>query len=114
MFQVARAGTEEEKKQKSDELVKAVEKEIEPLLHDAAPFFGGSNKMTLAEVRLTSFLRVMQLLMRSLLCRFKQHPLSSASTLSPTASSFPRLLRSHLTNSRTSRSGLRLLRHRRV
>jgi hypothetical protein len=38
MFQVARAGTEE--KQKSDELVKAVEKEIEPLLHDAAPFFG--------------------------------------------------------------------------
>jgi glutathione S-transferase len=30
--------------------VDSVVKEIEPLLQDAAPFFGGSNKFTLAEV----------------------------------------------------------------
>ena len=42
--------TEEEKEAKADELVATVEKEIEPLLKDAAPFFGGSDKMTMAEV----------------------------------------------------------------
>jgi len=34
----------------------AMEKEIEPLLHDAAPFFGGSNEMTFAEVMAAPFL----------------------------------------------------------
>lgn len=34
------------------EFVSVVAKEIEPLLKDAAPFFGGSKKLTLAEVRL--------------------------------------------------------------
>ena len=33
----------------------AIEKEIEPLLADAAPFFGGSEKMTLAEAIVAPF-----------------------------------------------------------
>lgn len=33
------------------EFVKQVEKELEPLLADAAPYFGGSKTLTLAEVR---------------------------------------------------------------
>lgn len=42
-------GVEQEKL--GDELVKAVEKEIEPLLESVGPFFGGSEELTLAEVR---------------------------------------------------------------
>ncbi|KAK7942644.1 glutathione S-transferase domain-containing protein [Apiospora aurea] len=38
------------------DFVGAVVKEIEPLLADAAPFFGGSSKLTLAEVQTGSFL----------------------------------------------------------
>lgn len=34
----------------SDKLVAAVVKELEPHIQDAAPFFGGSKKLTLAEV----------------------------------------------------------------
>lgn len=41
----------EEKEKLATELVKTVEKEIEPLLEGAAPFFGGSATLTLAEVR---------------------------------------------------------------
>jgi glutathione S-transferase len=40
----------EEKDELSADLVAAVKKEIEPLLESAAPFFGGSESMTLAEV----------------------------------------------------------------
>lgn len=50
MYGVIRATSEEEKQTKSDELVKAIEKEIEPLLHNVNPFFGGSKEMTLVEV----------------------------------------------------------------
>jgi glutathione S-transferase len=50
MYGVIRAINEEEKQAKAEELVKAIEKEIEPLLHDANPFFGSSKEMTLAEV----------------------------------------------------------------
>lgn len=32
------------------DFVDAVSKEVEPLLADAAPYFGGSDKLTLAEV----------------------------------------------------------------
>lgn len=39
-----------EKEGKAEEWVKAVEKEIEPLLRDAGPFFGGSEGLTLVEV----------------------------------------------------------------
>jgi glutathione S-transferase len=50
LYAVIRTTNDEEKKTKADEWVKAIEKEIEPLLHDANPFFGGSKEMTLAEV----------------------------------------------------------------
>jgi glutathione S-transferase len=45
------AKTEEEKVEKTNAFVAAIVKEIEPLLKDAAPFFGGSSRLTLAEVR---------------------------------------------------------------
>lgn len=44
------AKTEEEAAGLADDLVKGVAKEIEPLLQGAGPFFGGSEKLTLAEV----------------------------------------------------------------
>jgi glutathione S-transferase len=50
MFSMFRAASEEEKEAKSKEWVAAVHKEIEPLLENAGPFFGGSKDLTLAEV----------------------------------------------------------------
>ncbi|KAA6411129.1 MAG: hypothetical protein FRX48_05441 [Lasallia pustulata] len=50
VFALLRGGTEEERAQKTGELVGAVEKEVEPLLKDAAPFLAGSKEITLAEV----------------------------------------------------------------
>lgn len=50
MFAIFRASSEEEKEAKSKEWVAAVEKDIEPLLKSANPFFGGSKELTLAEV----------------------------------------------------------------
>lgn len=47
---------EEEKTKLVDELVAAVAKEIEPLLKDANPFFGGSEKLTLAEALTAPFI----------------------------------------------------------
>lgn len=44
------AKTDDEAKGLADELVKGVAKEIEPLLRGAGPFFGGSEKLTMAEV----------------------------------------------------------------
>ena len=41
--------SEEEKERLAKQLVAVVEKEVEPLLEDAAPFFGGSSKLTFAE-----------------------------------------------------------------
>lgn len=43
-------GSEEEAEQAAAGFVAAIVKEVEPLLSDAAPFFGGSEKLTLAEV----------------------------------------------------------------
>lgn len=45
------AKSEEEATANADDLVKGIVKEIEPLLQGAGPFFGGSQKLTLAEVR---------------------------------------------------------------
>lgn len=44
------AKTEEDQKAVGDKAVTALVKEVEPLLVDASPFFGGSDKLTLAEV----------------------------------------------------------------
>jgi glutathione S-transferase len=49
MFSIFRASSEEKKQAKAQEWVTAVEKEIEPLLVDADPFFGGSKELTIAE-----------------------------------------------------------------
>lgn len=46
----------DEKVAKANAWVAAVEKEIEPLLADAAPFFGGSDKLTFAEVHAGPFI----------------------------------------------------------
>src|SRR5215469_1841401 len=50
MFSMFRAEGYEEKEAKSKEWVAAVQREIEPLLNTANPFFGGSKDLTLAEV----------------------------------------------------------------
>jgi len=96
LYAAIRAINDEEKKTKADEWVKAIEKEIEPLLHDANPFFGGSKEMTLAEV---SFLSTMSLELH-IVCytstaltsrppsRSRPHPSSSASMTLRTISSF--------------------------
>jgi glutathione S-transferase len=50
-FKSVMSGSEEERDASLKQYVEHVAKEIEPLLSDAAPFFGGSDKLTLAEVR---------------------------------------------------------------
>lgn len=40
---------------KATQFLDAIEKEIVPLLKDAAPFFGGSKELTLVEVRYLPF-----------------------------------------------------------
>jgi len=45
-----------EKDEVAQKIVDAVVKEVEPLLQDAKPFFGGSSKLTLAEVQTGSFI----------------------------------------------------------
>ena len=71
----------EEKEKKVDEWVKAVEKEIEPLLADAGPFFGGSKDFTFAEVHAAPFVvrwyalaKYEDLLPESLIKRFDALP----------------------------------------
>jgi len=51
MFQLL-GGPTEEQEQKVNDLVTVVQKQIEPLLHDADPYFGGRAEFTLAEVRI--------------------------------------------------------------
>jgi glutathione S-transferase len=48
---VLAAKSDEEEKAAVAAYLDAVIREVEPLLADAAPFFGGSSKLTLAEVR---------------------------------------------------------------
>jgi len=56
MFNMFRASTPESREALSREWVSAVKKEIEPLLADASPYFGGSSTMTLAEVNIAPFI----------------------------------------------------------
>lgn len=49
-FKALFAKTAEDANESAEELVKGIAKEIEPLLKDAGPFFGGSKKLTFAEV----------------------------------------------------------------
>lgn len=96
------ADSKEDKEAKSKEMVEAVKKEIEPLLKDANPFFGGSEELTFAEVRLAP---------RD--CnendaefnRFKSRHSCSASTPWLMANTFRYRSRKVSTNCQTSRSG---------
>ena len=54
-FQILRAD-DEKKESLVKDFVAVVGKEIEPLLKDAAPFFGGSQKVTLAEALTAPFI----------------------------------------------------------
>ena len=56
MYKIALQESEEEKEKLTKELISVVEKEVEPLLEDAAPFFGGSSKLTFAEAIIAPFL----------------------------------------------------------
>lgn len=49
-FAAAKLEAGAEKEEAAAKYVDSVAKEIEPLLADAAPYFGGSSKLTLAEV----------------------------------------------------------------
>lgn len=55
-FKIALEDSEEQKEKLSQELISIVGKEIEPLLKDAAPFFGGSSQLTFAEVIVAPFI----------------------------------------------------------
>ncbi|KAI1340340.1 thioredoxin-like protein [Xylariaceae sp. FL0016] len=56
LFRAGAASSEEESATLIKEMINTIVKEVEPLLADAAPFFGGSNKLTLAEVLTGSFI----------------------------------------------------------
>lgn len=49
-YKVILADSDEDKKARCADFVASIKKELEPLLADAAPFFGGSDKLTMAEV----------------------------------------------------------------
>ena len=49
-FGILRASDDASAEAEVGGLVQIVQKEIEPLLQNSAPFFGGSSKLTLAEV----------------------------------------------------------------
>ena len=49
-YRAIEAKTEEDADEVGKRYVEAVVKDVEPLLQDADPFFGGSNKLTMAEV----------------------------------------------------------------
>ncbi|KAF2675533.1 thioredoxin-like protein [Microthyrium microscopicum] len=55
MFNLFRVQTDVEREACSKEWIAAIKKEIEPLLSDAKPFFGGSPSLTLAEVNVAPF-----------------------------------------------------------
>ncbi|KAK0878944.1 hypothetical protein LTR87_007261 [Friedmanniomyces endolithicus] len=54
-FQIIKAEEGAEREAKAEECVKMMEKEIEPLLAGAKPFFGGSGELTFAEVMTAPF-----------------------------------------------------------
>jgi glutathione S-transferase len=53
LFGLFRAKTQEEREEIAEKAIAGLLKDVEPLLADASPFFGGSDKITLAEVRKT-------------------------------------------------------------
>lgn len=49
-YRAIEAKTDQDAEELGKRYVDAVVKEVEPLLQDAKPFFGGSDKLTMAEV----------------------------------------------------------------
>jgi len=56
MFNLFKAQSTQEKEAFARDWVEAIKKEIEPLLADAEPYFGGSKTLTLAEVNVAPFI----------------------------------------------------------
>ena len=56
LFPIYTAASEQQKDEKASAFVSAVEKELEPLLVNAAPFFEGSGELTFAEVITAPFI----------------------------------------------------------
>lgn len=74
LFASVRAASESERDAVAEQLVTAAVKEIEPLLASTdgkGPFFGGSDKLTLAEVSIPYILRLAEMSSISNDCRFK-------------------------------------------
>lgn len=55
LFQLFEAPTKGDEERIIDEAIVGIKKEIEPLLVDATPFWGASDKLTLAEVMMGPF-----------------------------------------------------------
>ncbi|KAF2261963.1 thioredoxin-like protein [Lojkania enalia] len=55
-MRIAKEENADEKEKLAQQLVSLVGKEVDPLLKDAAPFFGGSDKFTLAEALVAPFI----------------------------------------------------------
>ncbi|KAH6971219.1 glutathione S-transferase domain-containing protein [Ilyonectria sp. MPI-CAGE-AT-0026] len=84
-FKVFGHKSEEEAEELASGLVDVITKEIEPLLKDAAPYFGGSEKVTLAEALTASF--VVRLISLS---KYGVFPKSLVGSLSEKAPNFYR------------------------
>ena len=67
LFGILRA-SEEEKEELGVKVVDTIVKELEPLLQDAKPFFGGSSKLTLAEVSVLFYFTPLQSSDYEILC----------------------------------------------
>ncbi|KAH8724012.1 hypothetical protein GQ44DRAFT_728298 [Phaeosphaeriaceae sp. PMI808] len=65
LFQILAADKVKEKAELARAFVAAVEKDIEPLLKNVNPFFGGSEHLTLAEVLISPFLLRIYALIRN-------------------------------------------------
>lgn len=55
LFQLFEAPTKRDEEGIIDDAITGIKKELEPLLADASPFWGGSDKLTLAEVMMGPF-----------------------------------------------------------
>lgn len=55
LFRLFEAPTKEDEERIIDDAIIGIKKEVEPLLADASPFWGGSDKFTLAEVLMSPF-----------------------------------------------------------
>lgn len=55
LFQLFEAPTQDDEEKIIDDAISGIKREVEPLLADASPFWGGSDRLTLAEVMVGPF-----------------------------------------------------------